>query len=89
MKKSPALKKSSEKKVKIYTTPTCTYCHLAKEFFKENKVKYEVVDVTKDQKFVDELMRKSGQLGVPVIEVDSEIIVGFDREALKRALKLK
>ena len=77
------------KKVLIYTTPTCTYCHMVKQFFKEHKITYEEIDVTTDKKYVDELMRKSGQLGVPVIDANGHIVVGFDREALKRALKLQ
>ena len=76
------------RKVKVYTTPTCTYCHLVKQFLKEHKVEYEEVDVTKDQKLVDELLKKSGQLGVPVVDINGHIIVGFDRGALKRALKI-
>lgn len=72
----------------IYSTPTCTYCHLVKQFFTENKVDYEERDVTKDQRYMQELLQKSGQLGVPVIDANGHIVVGFNREALKRALKL-
>ena len=79
--------KHKAKKIILYTTPTCTYCHMVKQFFKENKVNYEEIDVTKDKRYVDELLKKSGQLGVPVTDISGTIIVGFDREALKQALK--
>lgn len=74
--------------VKIYTTPTCPYCHMAKEFFNENNVKFEEANVAEDQAAAAEMMEKSGQAGVPVIDVNGEIIVGFDKEKLKSALKL-
>lgn len=73
-------------KVKIYTTPTCQYCRAAKEFFKENKIKYEEIDVSKDRKAVREMVKISGQLGVPVILIDNKVIVGFDRDELENAL---
>ncbi len=75
-------------KVKIYTTPTCPWCKKTKEFFKENNVEYEEVDVTANQEAQKEMMDKSGQMGVPVIEIDGKIIVGYDVDKLKKALKL-
>jgi len=75
-------------KVKIYTTPTCPWCKKTKEFFKENNVVYEEVDVTANQEAQKEMMDKSGQMGVPVIEIDGKIIVGYDVDKLKKALKL-
>ncbi len=72
----------------IYTTPTCVYCEMAKRLFKEHSVKYREVDVTKDPKAAREMVEKSGQMGVPVIEVDGQIIVGFNKSALIRALRL-
>ena len=80
-------KELKKKKVIVYTTPTCTYCVLVKNFLKEEKVHFEEIDVTKDQKAMDALIQKTGQLGVPVTEVNGKIVVGFDRDALKRALK--
>ncbi len=62
---------------------------MAKEFLKEQKVKYEEYDVSKDQKRANEMIEKSGQMGVPVIEIGDTIIVGFDKESMKKALKLK
>ncbi len=75
-------------KVVIYTTPECVYCKMTKEFFKENNVVYEEKDVSIDEKARDEMVEKSGQLGVPVIDVDGKIVVGFDKAAIKELLKL-
>ncbi|MFH1391269.1 MAG: glutaredoxin domain-containing protein [Candidatus Diapherotrites archaeon] len=72
--------------VTIYTTPTCVYCNLAKEFFKENKIEYKQVDVSTDSQKAQEMFEKSGQMGVPVIEIDGKIIIGFDKESIKEAL---
>ncbi|MBI2587816.1 thioredoxin family protein [Candidatus Azambacteria bacterium] len=76
------------KSVKIYTTPTCPYCHMAKEFFKANNVEFQEFDVAADEKARNEMMEKSGQLGVPVIDVDGQIVVGFDEPKLKELLKI-
>jgi glutaredoxin-like YruB-family protein len=78
-----------EKKVKIYSTPTCFYCQKAKEFFAKNYVKYEEVNVASDMKAREEMVEKSHQLGVPVIEIGNEIIVGFDRVTLEQALGIR
>ncbi|MFH1316389.1 MAG: glutaredoxin domain-containing protein [Candidatus Woesearchaeota archaeon] len=74
------------KKVKIYSTPTCPWCVRAKEFLKENKVEFENHDVASDEAARNEMIEKSGQMGVPVIIVDDVVIVGFDQNALKAAL---
>ncbi len=75
--------------VKIYSTPTCPWCKKTKEFFKENNVEYEEIDVASNQEAQKEMIDKSGQMGVPVIDIDGEIIVGYDVEKLKKALKLE
>jgi glutaredoxin-like YruB-family protein len=75
-------------KVIIYTTPVCPYCQMAKAFFKEHNVQYEEKDVSSDHDAVHEMIQKSGQLGVPVIDIDGEIIVGFDEEGIRSALKI-
>lgn len=67
-------------KIIVYSTPTCPYCVYAKEFFKDNGVVFEDVDVSKDHNRAMEMMRKSGQQGVPVIDIDGHIIVGFQPE---------
>ncbi len=74
--------------VKIYTTQSCIFCKKAKEFFKEHNIDYKEIDVGKDAKAAKEMIDKSGQMGVPVIEIDDEIIIGFDKPALMKALKI-
>lgn len=75
-----------DKKVKIYTTPTCMYCKMAKEFFSEHNVTYENIDVTQNETEKEEMIKKSGQMGVPVIDIDGEIIIGFNKEKLSELL---
>ncbi len=74
------------KKVTIYSTPTCTYCHAAKDFFTANGVEYTELDVAADLAARADMVSKSGQMGVPVIDVDGTIVVGFDEERIKQAL---
>lgn len=74
------------KKVTMYTTPTCHFCAMAKEYFKENHIEYEVFDVASDAEKRKEMVEKSGQLGVPVIVIDSDIVVGFNKPKLARLL---
>jgi glutaredoxin 3 len=76
-------------KVIIYTTPSCPYCQMTKAFFKEHNISYEEKDVSIDQKAVEEMIHKSGQLGVPVIDIDGQIVIGFDKEALSELLNIK
>ena len=76
----------TEHKVKVYSTQTCPWCHKVKDFLKEKKIKFEDIDVGKDQKAANEMVEKSGQMGVPVTDVDGTIIVGFDKEAIEKAL---
>ncbi|RJQ22070.1 NrdH-redoxin [Candidatus Woesearchaeota archaeon] len=82
-------KTASKSKVKVYSTPTCPYCHAAKDFLKENKIDFEDIDVSKDQDAAQDMIEKSGQMGVPVIDINGTIIVGFDKDAMKKALKIK
>jgi len=77
------------KKVVMYSTPTCYYCNLAKDFFNNNGIKYEVFNVQSDLAKRREMMDKSGQMGVPVILVDDEVVKGFDEERLKELLNIK
>ena len=74
------------KKVSIYTTPTCTYCRAAKEFFKENNIPYTEFNVATDAEKREEMIEKSGQMGVPVIIIDDEVIVGFDEPRIASTL---
>lgn len=75
--------------VKIYTTPFCVYCKMAKEFFVANKIKYEEFDVAADAKARDEMIQKSGQFGVPVTDIGGKIVIGFDRARLSELLGIK
>ena len=76
------------KKVVMYSTPTCHYCNLAKDFFDENKIKYTVFNVQTDLEKRKEMMDKSGQMGVPVIFINDEMVKGFDEERLRELLEL-
>lgn len=75
--------------VKIYSTPTCIYCKYAKEFFKKNNIEYADLNVAEDAKAREEMMNKSQQMGVPVIDIDGKIIVGFDQRKIEEILGLK
>lgn len=74
------------KNVTIYSTPTCHFCQSAKAFFKEHNVVYEDVDVASDAEKRKEMMEMSGQMGVPVIKIDNDILVGFNEAKLKELL---
>lgn len=76
------------KTVKIYSTPTCHYCVMAKDFFKEKGIKYEEFNVSTDLAKRKEMVDISGQMGVPVIDIGGEITVGFDEEEISRLLGL-
>ena len=72
----------------IYSTPSCVYCKMAKEFFKKNNVAYEEHDVAADLAARKEMVDKSHQMGVPVIDIDGNIVVGFDQKTIEGLLKL-
>jgi glutaredoxin-like YruB-family protein len=74
------------KSVKVYSTPTCPWCIRAKQFLTENNIPFENFDVSSDQEKAEEMIQKTGQMGVPVLDIDGDIIVGFDRERIKQAL---
>jgi len=74
-------------KVIVYSTPSCPYCVYAKEYFKENNVSFEDVNVAVDRVRAQEMVMKSGQMGVPVIDIDGKIIVGFQPDAFEALLK--
>lgn len=75
--------------VVIYSTPSCGYCKLAKEFMTERNVEYTEHNVASDVEKRNEMMEKTGQMGVPVIEVDEQIMIGFDRAALAKLLNVE
>jgi len=69
-------------RVTVYSTPTCPYCKMAKAYLEEKGVPYADIDVSADAKQAEEMIKKSGQMGVPVIEVDGKMVVGFDQKAI-------
>ncbi len=75
-------------KVVIYSTPTCVYCRMAKAFFKANGVEYTEYDVAADEEKAQEMIDRSGQMGVPVIDIDGKLIIGFDQTSIKKALDM-
>jgi glutaredoxin-like YruB-family protein len=77
----------SNKKIKIYTAPGCPFCVLAKSYLEEKGVEFEEIDVSKNAQGAKEMVEKSKQMGVPVIEIDGQIIIGFDKEKIDELLK--
>jgi len=75
-------------KVKVFSTQFCPYCVTLKEFLKEHNITFEDINVSEDQKAQEEMIKKSGQMGVPVVEIDGKIIVGFDKEEISKILKI-
>ena len=76
-------------KIRVFSTPTCPYCITLKEFLKDKGFDFEDIDVSQDQKALDEMVEKSGQMGVPVIDIDGQIIIGFDKGKINELLKIK
>ena len=74
--------------VTMYTTPSCVYCKKTKAFFQQHNVAYTEKDVSADSAAVEEMVQKSGQMGVPVIDIDGAIVIGFDEQALREALNI-
>lgn len=75
--------------VKVYSTPTCPYCVTLKEFLKENSIEFEDIDVSQNEDALNEMVKKSGQMGVPVIDINGKVVVGFDREKISELLEIK
>ena len=74
--------------VKVYSTPTCPYCVTLKEYLKEHNIEFKDIDVSQDEKARDQMIDKSGQMGVPVVDIDGEIVIGFNKEIIKNLLKI-
>ena len=74
------------KKVTIYSTPSCHFCHMAKEFFKEKNISYEEFNVAADQEKRAEMVDMTGQLGVPVIRIENDVIIGFNKPKIAQLL---
>ncbi len=74
--------------VKIYTTPTCPYCHMAIDFFEKNNIVFEEIDISKNEKIAADIIKRSNHIGVPIIEIDNRFVAGFDEEKVKKLLYL-
>ena len=83
------LAKQNQPKVRVFSTPSCPYCFTLKEFLKENNIQFEDIDVSVDQQGLTEVINKSGQMGIPVIEIDNQIVVGFDKGKICNLLGIK
>lgn len=79
----------NQHKVIVFSTPTCTYCNQAKRYFKEKNIRFTDVDVSRDQSAARDMLRRTGQMGVPVILIDNKPILGFDRNKINQMLNLK
>lgn len=78
-----------QEKIKIYSTPSCPVCTVLKMFLKEHNIDFQDIDVSKDEKVKGEIIKKSGKIEVPMIEIDDKIVVGFDRKEICRLLNIK
>ncbi len=76
----------NDQNVTIYTTPTCPYCNQAKDYFNENGISFTDYDVSENREKAKEMIEKSGQRGTPVIDINGEIVVGFNKEKIKQLL---
>jgi len=74
--------------VKIYSTPSCVYCKTLKEYLDKHNIEFVDIDVSKDEKELDKMIKDSGQMGVPVVDIDGEIIIGFDKQKIDQLLKI-
>ncbi|MFN2311144.1 MAG: glutaredoxin domain-containing protein [Spirochaetia bacterium] len=74
--------------VTVYSTPSCGYCRKLKDYFKENRVKFSEYNVADDLRRAEEMVKKSGQMGVPVVDINGTVIVGFNKAQIDKALKL-
>jgi len=77
-----------QSKIRVFSTPTCPYCITLKSFLKERGFEFEDIDVSQDERALQEMIDKSGQMGVPVAEINGEIVVGFDREKICQLLNI-
>ena len=78
----------TQPKVIIFTTPTCSFCNSAKRYLRENNIRFKEIDVSRDQKAAKDMMRKTGQQGVPQLWINNRPIVGFDKPKINRMLNI-
>ncbi|MCD6475896.1 MAG: glutathione S-transferase N-terminal domain-containing protein [Anaerolineaceae bacterium] len=81
-------KRKTQPRVIVFSTPSCTYCNLAKRYFREKQIRFRNVDVSRDAAAARDMQRRSGQSGVPVIDIGGKIIVGFDRNKINKYLDI-
>ena len=74
--------------ITIYSTPTCVYCNTLKEYLKSKNIQFQDIDVSKDEKELEKMVSISGQMGVPVIDIDVDVVIGFDRQEIDKLLKI-
>jgi glutaredoxin-like YruB-family protein len=77
----------SDHEVIVYSTPTCPYCSAAKDYFRDNDVEFTDYDVSSDREKAREMIEKTGQQGVPVIEIDGEVVIGFDKDKIENLIQ--
>ena len=75
--------------ITIYSTPTCVYCKTLKEYLTSKNIPYVEIDVSENEKELEKMVAISGQMGVPVVEIDGEVVIGFDKQRIDEILKLK
>jgi len=75
--------------IKVFSTPTCSFCVTLKSFLTDHNVEFEDINVAEDKEAAKEMIEKSGQMGVPVLDIDGEIVVGFDKKKIVELLKIK
>jgi glutaredoxin-like YruB-family protein len=80
---------NTKPKIRIFSTSTCPYCLTLKEFLREKSFEFEDIDVSKDEIALEEMRQKTGQMGVPVIDINNQFIVGFDKEKISQVLGIK
>ncbi len=80
---------AQQPRVIIFTTPTCSFCRAAKQYFIQKKIKFKEVDVSKDERAARDMVRRTGQMGVPVILINNRPIVGFDKPKINRLLGIR
>jgi len=83
------IEKKQQTKIRVFTTPSCVYCVTLEAFLNEHNIEFEEIDVAEDEKAREEMIKKSGQMGVPVIEIGKEIVVGFDKKKIIELLDIK
>ena len=81
--------KKSQPRVRVFSSASCPYCFTLMEFLKENNIEFEEIDVSKDKKARDEMIKKTGRLEAPILEIDGQIVVGFDKEKIVKLLNIK